>query len=89
MTTRTRQLPSPEEQKRLLDNCDFHIDMFNDLARNCQQVHSTRCKERAKEQADIKGQLQRYFAGEMAYESLTYAAQEKMYVYPDWATKGT
>lgn len=89
MTTTPRPLPSPEEQKRVLDNCDFNIEMFDEFSVSAAESHRARSKVMADEQRAIKAELVAYFAGEKAYKELTWPAQEKMYVYPDWATKGT
>ena len=84
-----RQLPPPEEQVRLLASCDFNIKMFEDLAVKCHPSHSARLTESAKVQTDIKDQLVAYFEGLLPYDDLRFEAKEKMYVLPDWATKGT
>ena len=84
-----KRLPPPEEQARLLANCDFNIKMFQDLAVKCHPFHSDRLKAQAEDQINIKDQLVAYFDGRLPYDDLRFEAKEKMYVLPAWATKGT
>lgn len=78
-----------QEQRRILDNCDFNIKMFRRLAMNCAPSHVERLKARAIEQEQIKAELVSYFSGAADRKSLSWQALEKLMVMPEWATKGT